>query len=533
MSRNRRKKKKSILLPILVVFLLVLLAVDLAFLLPHYTWAAGGVYAKDSDFVDARGKTLTAADYQELCAALPGAQILWDVPLEGQSVPCDASRITIRTLSETDYEMLAYLPNLAEVQAEGCRDYARLLTLSRTRPDVAVHYTVNLGGREYEDSAVSAVVENPSAPELMENLQYLPRMTEVRLEGALPEADALISLRKAFPDISFRWTLEIDGKTVENSVRELDLSGKNLHADWVAQIVGQLPEVTKVDMRNCSLSDEELIGLANRFPETTFLWEIQIGEYSFLTDAEEIDISGYQVKGVEEVERLLPCFGNLKRVVMCRCGLDNETMDALNRSHEDIRFIWSFMIQDVELRTDITWFYPFKYHKDMIVTTDELYPLRYCEDMLCVDIGHMTTVTNCDWVAFMPKLKYLIIIETDIRDITPLSNLKNLVFLEMFSTKITDYTPLLGCTALEDLNLGCSYGDEEPILQMTWLKHLWWSGIEGTVGLPCSDAPQRLRAGLPNTVMKFNLETPNANNGWRQLQNYYDMRDLMDVFYLT
>ena len=54
-------------------------------------------------------------------------------------------------------------------------------------------------------------------------------------------------------------------------------------------------------------------------------------------------------------------------------------------------------------------------------------------------------------------------------------------------------------------------------------------------GRPCPTPPaaQRLREALPNTTMKFNLETPNVDNGWRQLQNYYNMRDLMDVFYLT
>lgn len=92
---------------------------------------------------------------------------------------------------------------------------------------------------------------------------------------------------------------------------------------------------------------------------------------------------------------------------------------------------------------------------------------------------------------------------------------------------------LLGCTALEDLNLGLTYGDPGPILQMTWLKNLWWSGIEGTAGLPCSDAPQRLREALPNTKMKFNLETPNVDNGWRQLPNYYAMRNHLGMFYLT
>ncbi len=68
---------------------------------------------------------------------------------------------------------------------------------------------------------------------------------------------------------------------------------------------------------------------------------------------------------------------------------------------------------------------------------------------------------------------------------------------------------------------------------MTWLKNLWWSGIQGTYGLPCSDAPEMLAKALPNTTMKFRLDNPNVNNGWRQLDNYKAMRDVMGIFYLT
>lgn len=77
--------------------------------------------------------------------------------------------------------------------------------------------------------------------------------------------------------------------------------------------------------------------------------------------------------------------------------------------------------------------------------------------------------------------------------------------------------------------LGCPLTDEQVI---PLAKDYWWSGIEGSYGLPCSDAPQRLREALPNTNMKFNLETPNVNNGWRQLPNYFAMRDYLGMFYL-
>ena len=216
---------------------------------------------------------------------------------------------------------------------------------------------------------------------------------------------------------------------------------------------------------------------------------------------------------------------------MCNCGLDNETMDALNQTYPDIRFVWSIRIRYYDIRTDATYFYPFKLQRDLFINNEEASLLRYCTDMVCIDVGHMGQITDCEWAAYMPELKYLIIGETAISDLSPLSNCKKLVYLELFTIPVTDYSPLLECTALEDLNLGKTYGSTEPIAQMTWLKNLWWCGAP-TRNLPCSNAQEVLPQALPNTTIKLWLEHPTAS-GWRKLDNYYAMRDYMDMFYLN
>lgn len=363
-------------------------------------------------------------------------------------------------------------------------------------------------------------------------LELFPNLTRVELEEPVFN-EQLEAILARHPDISFHWSLPVGNFTVPNTAVTLDLTGQPVTFEEVDRVLHWLPELRELNLIGCPLTDDQLLQLVADYPDCQILWELHINGKAYRTDLEELDFSGWRVENTEQVEKLLPYFFNVKRVIMSGCGLDDETMDALNRKYDDIRFIWTVYIKNVPIRTDANWFYPYKYEKNMIVTEEDLYPLRYCIDMEAIDIGHMTTVKTCDWAAYMPKLKYLIIVETAITDISPLSNLKNLVFLEIFTTKITDYSPLLGCTGLEDLNLGQTYGDPEPITKMTWLKNLWWSGIEGSVGLPCSDAPQRLRQALPNTNMKFNMETPNVNNGWRQLKNYYAMRDLMDIFYLS
>ena len=313
---------------------------------------------------------------------------------------------------------------------------------------------------------------------------------------------------------------------------ELNLQQKGLSYEEICQAVQQMPEPGTVNLLGSELTDAQVLRLVRLFPHCRFLWEFTMGGRSFRTDAEELDLSGILMDSDETVEMLLPCFFNLKRVIMSGCGLDDETMDALNRRYEDIRFIWTVYIQNVPIRTDATWFYPFKYEKTMVVEEKDLYPLRYCTDMECIDIGHMFGVKTCDWAAFMPNLEYLIIGETGITDLTPLGSLQKLKYLELFTIDVTDYTPLLGCTAMEDLNLGLTYGDPDVIAQMTWLKNLWWCDANGYNDPQRRAAVERMCRSLKDTNIAIYIDHPTAG-GWRQLDNYFAMRDLMDMFYLT
>lgn len=533
MSKYAAPSRKHRLFPVILICLLLMAGIGICVLLRHCLWTGTSFVPRSATYLDLREKNLSEENYLRLRREMPGCEILWSVPLQGNAVPCDSQVVSVTSLSEQELRMLEYFPGLTTLDATGCTDYDELMAFRQQHPDCEVLYQVPIGGTHYPGNAVSIRLTDASPGELEAMLPYLPDVTEVHLAGQLPPPGETEALRETFPGIAFRWEVTAGNVTVSNTVTELDLSGQTLTFREAEEILSRLPALESADMTGCGLTEAEMLALAEAFPRCFFLWDVTFGDITVRTDAEEVDISGQSQESTARIEALLPCFPRLKRVIMSHCGLDDETMDALNRRYEDIRFIWSVKIKDVYLRTDATYFYPFKFYRSMVVNDEDLYPLRYCTDIQAIDIGHMTTVTNCEWAAFMPNLKYLVIVETAITDITPLSNLKNLVFLEIFTTKITDYSPLLGCTALEDLNLGKTYGDPTPITKMTWLKNVWWSGVEGTYGLPASNARQMLTEALPNTRLKFNLSNPNVGNGWRQLDNYYAMRDLMDIFYLS
>ena len=531
---HKKRSLQSVLrvLLALIVLLALSLALGFGYLFSRYAWVAGGFREKDSAWMNLRGEKLTLEEFDELTQALPECDILWDVPIQGTTVPSDSREVTVSDLTGTDWQALELFPNLTELYAWGCRDYAALLDYQDRHPQCRVHFTVSLGDQEYPDDSQSITVSDADAAQLEQLLPYLPNLTRVELTGQAPGDGEMEALIAAFPDIRFRWPISLGSTTVDSAAEELDLQGLQVGFDDLCRLLKWMPNLRRVELTGCPLTDEQVIQLATAYPDCDFLWELQIDGKTFRTDVEELDVSGWQVESPSQIEALLPCFFNLERVIMCGCGLDDETMDALNQRYEDIRFVWSVRIKDVDIRTDATWFYPFKYYRSMVVEEKDLYPLRYCTDLEVIDIGHMGGVKTCEWAAFMPSLEYLIIGETGISDLSPLTNLKKLRYLEMFTIPVEDYSPLLGCTGLEDLNLGLTYGDPNVIAQMTWLKNLWWCDANGANDAQRREAVTRMCENLKETKIAIYVDHPGAG-GWRNLPNYFKMRDLMDMFYLT
>ena len=532
---------------VIAVTILCVVAIVLYFIGTNYVFLCGGLHHRDlrelnlqgskisrlhvidrfTDLrlLDLRGTNLTAEQYDAILEAQPNCRVQWDVPFQGQSLAADTSTLTITQLTQEDVEMLDYLPKLEQIDAQVCKEYALLQQLQNRHPNCRIQYNVTICGQDFDSLATSITLKNPQVEELTQLLPYMTQAEDVLLTGTLPTLEELNQLQNAFPQIRIRWESDVNGVKLSSDATQLDLRAANLtSAQQLEAILTDYPNLTQVDLRGCGLDNAAILALAEAFPEITFLREITVAGLTFSSDAEEIDISGQEVTDVAQVEELLLYFPNLKKVIMSNCGVDSETMDALNNRHEDIRFVWTVNLGGLAVRTDETYFMPIKHNVQ--VNTSDLKELRYCTDMICIDIGHMP-VANCEWAAYMPNLQYLIIAETQIINISPLKDLKNLIYLEMFLTNVTDISPLLGCTSLQDLNM-CFVPvlEYQPLLEMTWLNNLWWSGwLMRTY-------EAQFREALPDTRLCHNAAS-STGNGWRELDNYFAMRDILGMWYMT
>ena len=415
--------------------------------------------------LDARNVKLTVSEYEQLKKDLPNCEILWRVPFQGNYMDPETTELTISELSADDLKSIACFPYLEHINAEGCHDYEQLLTLEEMFPNTSVYYTIPLGGMTYSNGAARQICY---------------------LELWNADASELTELLPYFTNV--------------NEVR----------------FIGTAP------------ANDDIYALMCQYPEIAFKWDLTLFGITTPNTASTLILSGIPMADTTELESYLKYFTNLERVEVCDCGLSSEEMDALSQCYPDIRFVWTVKVGYGTLRTDTMAFIPYKFGNNIHhpLYDRDCTELKYCVDMVCLDMGHMK-VKDFSFLANMPKLKYLIVADTPCKDFSALANLKELIYLEIFVTDFTQHELLLELTALQDLNLGTTPMNDVTVLkQMTWLKRLWIPGTKiNRVQL------QELYDTLPNTKIVYYAEH-STDRGWRNHQNYRDMRDLLGMFYM-
>lgn len=443
-------KKKIILLCVLSVLLIALIATGIILKVKHdrevealriyhetYLIMDGTEYLRSSTKLDLSGKQITELEklteltalkklnmrntgitieeYEILRAGLPGCEILWSVPFQGGYCDDTITELTLDTISESDLDILRYFPALTSVNADLCRDYPMIFALMEQYPEMAVTYTVTIGEFTYPHTQSELTITDPDANELMTQLALLPNVSNVKLEGKLPDNEVLITLKEAYPNITFLWTFTVCGVETNTLAGFLDLS--NIEMTNTSELEAALPcfyGLSKVDMINCKLSNEAMEALNNRHPETSFVWIVNVSGVNLRTDTKHFMPYHYGMKKV----------GNLYNLRYCT---EIEVLDFGHKGVNNVDFI--------------------QYMPN----------LRYLL-MLETTIVDLSAIGNCT------SLEFLELASSPVWDFWPLTNLTNLKALNL------SYTPYYGGEKYG------AFGDITPLYQMTWLDRLWMTG---------------------------------------------------------
>ena len=534
---------KSALLAAVLILAILLAAVGGTFLVLNGNYLVDfKLYPKNASSMDLREEDMSIEHYDALHEKMPGCQILWNVPFQNGKLSSDTTEITVDTLSSQDVEVLAYFPKLERVHAESCRDYDNLALLHQKYPNLTVSSCVVLDGIEYPADTESVELKTASP----ENLSMLPLLKNLHtVTVADSGADQDFSALSAYcRDSGLNFWFHIGGQLVDTNVQELTVEGIT-DADF--SLLDSLTELKTLTLVDPKANPDALTSLTESHPDVAVSWEVRIGDQVFQSTDTEVDLSQTVVTDLAEVEAKMEYLPNVEKVIFGLCGKFGEGLDnpdwgnsrakvaASDIANEDMaayrdrvrdkyKVVWTVRLgPSIALRTDKDNFMPNHFGVGRLFN-DYAYNLRYCEDMVCLDVGHMT-LTDISFVEFMPKLKYLILAWTEVQYIEPIRSCKNLIWLELDNSCIRDYSPLVDCTALQDLNIGKTFCDITPITQMPWLKNLYMIFCDGGKAWQCTQA-------LPDTHVVASGDAT-VGGGWRRLPNYYDMRDCLGMCYMN
>lgn len=520
---------------VILVVLLALAAGSAAAIHMLFVPFKGMLLKRNLEAIDLRGYDITVEEYRNLHAQLPDSQIIWDIPIGGQRYASNAEKIVITSVETQDFPMFDLFESLREIVAADARCYDALQQLEAYLPDCSVQWGIHLASGIYSVSETSLDLTGTGAAyeELMTELSWFENLTQVKILNDTFTPEQKGTLIAQYPNIRFTWNVEAAGKTWMSTDTHLDYAGQTLDTDALADAADQFYGVEELDLTGCGCTAEQLITLYEAFGAPKIISELNLWGQSFTTEVTHLDFSGMKITDTSELEEILPLMANLEKVDMCDCGLSNEEMDALNKRHEGVQFVWRVTFSVYSLRTDATFFcasdLPSNGYVAIKMTDEQLEPIKYCTELIALDLGHMR-YTDLSFLENMPKLQYLILVEAQFTDITPIGTLKDLKYLELFVNTIDDLSPLLNCPNLKHLNIGYTRGFDTGVLKhMTQLERLWYPGNKMS-----PEEVADLIAALPNTKCHLPSWDPDGSTGagWREAEIYFEMRNIFSMHYM-
>ena len=247
----------------------------------------------------------------------------------------------------------------------------------------------------------------------------------------------------------------------------------------------------------------------------------------FSTDIAELDLSGKKISEAElpELKEIAAKLPNLQKLILCDCGLSNETLANL-QNELGIRVVWRVKLgTQWSLRTDAVAFSVLiMNYKHVRMTSADLEVLKYCPDLLALDLGHQAITDLSKIAEYLPNLRLLILADNQISDLSPLANLHHLHYLELFVNRVTDLSPLSGLKELVDVNISYNpISDISPLLNAPMMQRVWL--VHTNVS---ADGVNQLRETYPEAKI-VNVGKGSVDQGWRWGNARYEQ--MMKMWY--
>ncbi len=363
--------------------------------------------------------------------------------------------------------------------------------------------------------------------ELLRKIDDFTSLKTVDFGSLSVSIDEVDGIRKLFGDKEIRIGVYVPmcGHKFDQEEKELDLTG--IGPGEIPELTDKLRHFTRletVDMHGVEITPEQQKDLAEKYPDVRFLWDVSILDEKYDSATEDLDLTNHRELTLDTVREFIPLFCDLKRLDLSDCGFANEDLAELREEFPDTKIVWTLYMGKWSLKTDAVAFSVLIYNYNYTaLRSPDIEVLKYCTDLQALDLGHQKLTDLSVIGDYLPELRILVLADNTVSDLTPLSKLKHLHYLELFvNPYLTDVSPIGECKEMVDLNISHIYGltDISALLDFPILERLW---IENT-GVSAADI-QLLKDTYPNANVT-NIGWGSVDQGWRWHPRYDAMIDM-------
>ena len=420
-------------------------------------------------------------------------------------------------------------PNLKGVDLSGSTCYDAILEYMDRHPTVEVTFTVDMGGTQVSNREPAAVLEPGTFDfdKLVANLRYLTHTGSVHLPRTDLTAAQLKQLKEAAGDVSLLYTVDFAGGEISSNITSLSLG--TMTPDQVndyAEKLSKLLNLTNVDLMDAhgqsKLSIADVKALKAAAPHITFNYTFQLFGKTVSTTDEKIEFINQNIgdEGEQQIRDALSILSGCKLFILDNCDLSNEVLANIRSDFPDTEVVWR-IFQTNKNRSWLTNTLVLRAVYGVDDTNSDVF--KYCTKVKYLDFGHNEKMHDLSFMSYMPDLEIAILSGSEISDLTPLSGLKKLEFLELgWCGWLKDISPLATCEGLKFLNLSHTKVNNVASLQGLNLEMLHYVNSGNRAGMTESDWAA-INAMFPGCWITYQpLKDSNANpygKGWRYNEN--------------
>ena len=308
-------------------------------------------------------------------------------------------------VTEDSIGELEQYPSLRRLDLTGSHCYGAIEDYKSRHPEVEVTYAVTLGGQQVPTDAeqLDLEPEDTDFDRLLEDLQYLPKLRQVTLEGTALTKEELSQLRDTYEETAFRCNFTILGETYPEDTRALDLSGlTGEEAQEAAQTLSRLPMLETVELMDgedkSELTLEQVAALQKAVPGVKFHYSFDLFGKRVSTLDERIEFKNKRLgdSREEELRQALDVLKDCKYMLLESCRFSDEVL--ANMPNLKAIIVSGSIIKD-------------------------LTPFENCKKLEFLELSNCGLLTDITPLAQCESLKRLNISYTKVEDLSPLDAL--------------------------------------------------------------------------------------------------------------